>query len=85
MKTFDYTITDPLGIHARPAGMIATEAKKFTSAITFQKGDKTADGRRLFALMGLSAKEGDTLTVTCTGEDEEAAADALLALLKANL
>lgn len=85
MKTFEYTITDPLGIHARPAGAIAAEAKKFSSQITVQKGDKSADGRRLFALMGLSAKAGDTLTVICNGEDEEAAADALRALLEANL
>lgn len=85
MKTFNYTITDPLGIHARPAGAIAAEAKKFSAEITIAKGDKTADGRRLFALMGLSAKAGDTLTVTCVGEDENAAADALRALLEANL
>lgn len=85
MKTFEYTITDPLGIHARPAGMIAAEAKKFTSQITIAKGEKSADARRLFALMGLSAKEGDTLTVTCVGEDEEAAAEALNGLLEANL
>ena len=85
MKTFNYTITDPLGIHARPAGAIAAEAKKFSAGITIAKGEKTADGRRLFALMGLSAKEGDTLTVTCIGEDEDAAAEALRALLEANL
>ena len=85
MKQFTYTITDPLGIHARPAGAIAAEAKKFSAEITIAKGDKTADGRRLFALMGLSAKAGDTLTVTCVGEDENAAADALRALLEANL
>lgn len=85
MKTFDYTITDPLGIHARPAGMIAAEAKKFVAQITVAKGEKSADARRLFALMGLSAKKGDTLTVTCIGEDEEAAADALYTVLDKNL
>jgi phosphocarrier protein len=82
MKTFEYTVTDPLGIHARPAGMIATEAKKFTSKITISKGDKSADASRLFALMGLSVKEGDNLTVICTGEDEDAAAEAVRKLLK---
>ncbi len=85
MQTFEYTITDPLGIHARPAGMIATEAKKFVSQITLAKGEKTADARRLFALMGLSAKAGDTLTVTCVGEDEADAARALRTLLETNL
>ena len=82
MKTFEYTVTDLLGIHARPAGMIATEAKKFTSKITISKGDKSADASRLFALMGLSVKEGDTLTVICTGEDEDVAAEAVRKLLK---
>ena len=85
MKTFEYTITDPLGIHARPAGMIAAEAKKYNSVITVAKGDKAADARRLFALMGLSAKMGDTLTVACTGEDEKAAAEGLHDLLKQTL
>ena len=85
MKQFTYTITDPLGIHARPAGAIATEAKKFTAEITVAKGEKTADARRLFALMGLSAKAGDELVVTCEGKDETAAAEAMLALLRANL
>lgn len=85
MKTFDYTITDPLGIHARPAGMIAAEAKKYSAQIIVAKGGKSADARRLFALMGLSAKEGDTLTVTCIGEDEEAAADTIRTLLEKNL
>lgn len=37
MKQFDYTITDPLGIHARPAGLLAKEAKKFASACTITK------------------------------------------------
>ena len=85
MKTFEYTITDPLGIHARPAGAIAAEAKKFQSAVTVAKDGKSADGRRLFALMGLSAKAGDTLTVTVNGEDEAEAAEALRLLLERTL
>ncbi len=32
MKEFEYTITDPQGIHARPAGLLVKEAKKFESA-----------------------------------------------------
>ena len=37
MKTFDYTIKDELGIHARPAGLLVKEAKKFTSDCTITK------------------------------------------------
>jgi phosphocarrier protein len=38
MKEFTYTITNPIGIHARPAGMLAKEAKKYASTCTVTKG-----------------------------------------------
>ncbi|QHQ59401.1 HPr family phosphocarrier protein [Anaerocolumna sedimenticola] len=85
MKEFDYTIKDELGIHARPAGMLVKEAGKFTSNITIIKGDKTADIKRLFALMGLGVKNGDTVTVKMDGTDEEAAYDSLKKFFEANL
>ena len=43
MKSFEYTITDPVGLHARPAGVLAKEAKKYTSIISITKGEKTVD------------------------------------------
>ena len=43
MKTFDYTVKDELGIHARPAGLLVKEAKNFTSKITIKKGEKEVD------------------------------------------
>ena len=42
MKQFQYTITDPVGIHARPAGLLVKAAKGFSSSITVEKGGKTA-------------------------------------------
>lgn len=41
MKSFEYTVKDELGIHARPAGLLVKEAKKFQSECTITKGDKT--------------------------------------------
>ena len=38
MKTFSYTITDEVGIHARPAGLLAKKAKEFESVCTIEKG-----------------------------------------------
>lgn len=40
MKNFEYTIKDELGIHARPAGMLVKEAKKYQSKITITKTEK---------------------------------------------
>lgn len=84
MKEFTYTITDPVGIHARPAGMLAKKAAGFKSTVTVIKGEKKADTRRLMALMGLGIKCGETITVQAEGEDEEAAAEAIQAFLTEN-
>lgn len=85
MKEFVYKITDPEGIHARPAGLLIKEAAKFASQITLKKGDKTADAKRIFAVMGLAAKKGEELSVTVEGADEAEAAAAMEAFLKQNL
>ena len=58
MKEFKYTVTDPEGIHARPAGELVKKAKEFQSKITITKDGKSADVKRLFALMGLAIKQG---------------------------
>ena len=85
MKQFEYTVQEPVGIHARPAGLLTKEAKKYKSAITVTKGDKTVNVLKLMALMGLGVKCGDTVSVTVEGEDEETAAPAMEAFFKANL
>lgn len=84
MKEFTYTITDPVGIHARPAGMLAKKAAGIKSTVTVIKGEKKADTRRLMALMGLGIKCGETITVQAEGEDEQAAADGIKAFLIEN-
>lgn len=85
MKTFNYTIKDEIGIHARPAGLLAKTAKGFESEVTVEKGGKSVNASRLMALMGLGVKCGDTITVTVSGADEEAAAKAIEEFLAANL
>ena len=85
MKEFNYTITDPQGIHARPAGMLVKEAAKFQSAITIEKDGKTGDAKRMSAVMGLAAKWRNTITVKVDGSDEDEAAKAIEEFLKANM
>ena len=69
--TFSYIITDENGIHARPAGLLVKFAKETPDRITVKNGEKEADATRLFALMGLGAKKGDTLVFTVSGENSE--------------
>lgn len=57
MKQFQYTISDPVGIHARPAGLLAKQAKTMDSTITITKDDgKSAVATKLMAVMGLGIK-----------------------------
>lgn len=77
MKSFTYTIKDELGIHARPAGQLVTEAKKFASTITLASGEKQANAARLMAVMALGVKCGYEVTVTAEGEDEDTAIEAM--------
>ena len=58
MKSFEYTVKDELGIHARPAGMLVKEAKKYESKITITKEGKTVDVTKLMMLMSLAVKCG---------------------------
>lgn len=85
MKTFSYTITDPVGIHARPAGIIVKAVKPFESSCKITKDGKTVDLKKLMALMGLGVKCGNTVEVTVEGPDEDAAAEAIEKLFKENL
>ncbi|MGB4658883.1 MAG: HPr family phosphocarrier protein [Mobilitalea sp.] len=85
MKKFEYVIKDKLGIHARPAGIIVKEAAKYSSSITMQKGEKSIDAKKIFALMSLGVKNEDSVTIICEGEDEEAALDSMEMLFNTNL
>ena len=77
MKEFTYTVKDKNGMHARPAGKLATFAKQFPCEIRVQCNEKEADCKRLLSLMSLGAICGSELHFTVTGEDEEDAARAL--------
>lgn len=85
MKTFEYTIKDELGIHARPAGLLVKEAAKFQSAVKIAKDGKEVDAKRIFGVMGLGVKCGQEVTVSVDGADENEAFEALEAFFQANL
>ena len=71
MKEFSYTVQDHMGIHARPAGQIVKLAKGLSSRIVISKGEKSADARRLIALMGLNVLQGETVSVSVESERED--------------
>ncbi len=86
MKQFQYTIKDPLGIHARPAGLLVKAAKELDSTVTISNAaGKSAAATKLMALMGLGIKGGDTVTVAVEGGDEDAGLTAMKHFFEENL
>ncbi|MDY3906150.1 MAG: HPr family phosphocarrier protein [Lawsonibacter sp.] len=85
MKEFSYIITNPVGIHARPAALLVETARGLTSAVTVRKGERSASADRLMALMLLGVVQGDQVTVTLEGPEEEQDAALLEAFFRQNL
>lgn len=86
MIAFEYTITDPLGIHARPAGLLAKLAKGYAdTVISVTKGGTTVKASQLMKLMGLGIRQGDEVTVSVEGADEEKAAEDVREFFEKNL
>ena len=86
MTQFTYTIKDPLGIHARPAGLLAKLAKSYAdTTVTVTKDGNTVKASQLMKLMGLGVKQGNEITVAADGPAEAEAAAALKTFLEENL
>lgn len=85
MKAFKHTIRNEIGIHARPAGNLVKEAKKYKSAITINGHGKAAEATKLRSLMSLDVKCGDRVTVFVEGEDEEQCFEEIKEFFEANL
>lgn len=85
MVSFNYTITDEVGIHARPASLLVKEAKNFTDEIKISCNGKTVDPKKLMALLSLGAKQGQEVVVEVTGENEVQTAKKLEEYFKENL
>lgn len=69
------------GLHARPAARFIKEAKGYTSDIVVVKDGTEANAKSTLRLMSLGAKHGDRVLIRAEGEDEDAAVDALVAIL----
>jgi phosphocarrier protein len=73
-------ISNPTGLHLRPAGIFCNTAIKFDSKITFQYKNITSNAKSLLSVLGACIKNGDEIELFCEGVDEEAA---LAAMIKA--
>ena len=82
MKELIFTVKDPAGLHARPAGLLVKEAQRLSDRVTISKGEKSADLKKLLSVMGLGIRHGETVTIRIEGKDEEASFSHLESVLK---
>lgn len=73
MKEIDLVITNPTGLHARPAKIFVNTAKKFQADIRVLHGEKKANAKSLISMLTLGVERGSQIRVTADGEDEKAA------------
>ena len=84
MVSFDYLIHDAMGLHARPVGLVVKAVKPYqASQITITHNGRQADAKRMFAVMGLQVKQGETITVSVQGGDEQKIADQIRGIFEA--
>lgn len=81
MATETLNLINRLGLHARAAGKLVNLAKTFSSQITVSRSDEEVDGKSIMGVMLLAAPVGTEITLRVTGEDEEEALGALVALI----
>jgi phosphocarrier protein HPr len=79
VQRVDFTVMDPIGLHARPAGELVKTAARHQARVRLELGGKAADARSIVQLLGLGVRQGSVVTVTAEGADE---ADALAAVLE---
>ena len=86
MKQFTYAIKDELGIHARPAGLLAKLAKSYgDTVITVTKDGNTVKASQLMKLMGMGVKQGNEIVVAAEGPAEDEAIAAVRKFFEENL
>lgn len=78
-------ITNPTGLHLRPAGNLCKEAMKYKCKITFNYSGNTANAKSVLSVLGACIKKGDEITLICDGEDEENALEVLANFIESGL
>lgn len=70
MQELKLKITNPDGLHARPAALFVKVASKYSSDLEIQTSDKVANGKSIIGIMSLGAFYGEEITLIANGADE---------------
>jgi phosphocarrier protein len=77
-----FVIANQLGLHARAAATLVRVASQFQAEVTIRKGDQAVNGKSILGMMTLAAAKGTPIVVTCQGQDQDKALDAIGACIQ---
>jgi len=78
-------LTNPTGLHLRPAGFLCKEAGKYKSSVHFNYRNATVNAKSVLSILGACVKWNDEIEIVCSGPDEKEALDALIKLIESGL
>lgn len=78
-------ITNPSGLHLRPAGVLSQTAMKFKCDVMLELGDKKIVAKSVLNVMAAGIKSGEEITLICDGEDEVSAMETLTQAIESGL
>ena len=84
MYTKNVTITNEVGLHARPATFFIQKANEFKSGIWIEKEERRVNAKSLLGVLSLGIVKGTTITLLADGVDEKEAVSALCELVGGN-
>jgi phosphocarrier protein HPr len=79
----DYTISNKLGLHARPSALLTQTASRFESEVWMVRNGRRVNAKSIMGVMMLAAGQGSVVTVDCQGPDEAVALEAIGRLIEA--
>ena len=79
------TITNPSGLHARPAAVLANLAKQYQSKVSLHRDERYANAKSIVSIMGFQVANGDTITLEAQGSDAKAAVTELTSAVRSGL
>lgn len=79
------TVTNPSGLHLRPAGDLCRMAMEYKSKIFIRFRDREFDAKSLLSVLSACVQQTDEICLVCTGPDEQQAAEAIAAFIESGL
>ncbi|MPN11816.1 Phosphocarrier protein HPr [bioreactor metagenome] len=85
MQTNSVIVKCKCGLHARPAACVMKAAKAYQSKVRITKGDKSGNAKSIIDILSINVNCMDRVDVSCEGEDETEAMQAVLAILESEI